>query len=103
MKNIFDNNMERFDQLKEKSIEDIVQFFRDAGLKVPEDDWFELDVPELKEEKGYEKIRYMFVTGANNRMWYDELENFSAYKMNNQKRYKEYIKERAKQRIELIK
>ncbi len=88
-----------FESLKEKSIKEIVQFLSDSGFTVPEDEWFELDIPELNGQEGYEKIRYMFVTGANNRMYYDEFEDFSAYKMNNQKRYKEYIKERAKQRI----
>lgn len=92
-------NMERFDRLKEKNVKDIVQFFRESGFHVPEDDWFELDVPELKEEKSYVKVRYLFATGANNRIYYNELEDFHSYKVDNQIKYNEHIKKRAKQRI----
>lgn len=86
--------MSNIEQLKEKSIKDIVQFLIDSGFRVPEDDWFEV----IKSASGY-----IFVLGKDNTIFYNSIREFILYKNSDRNnRYARYIKEKARQRIKAI-
>lgn len=86
---------EAFEKLKEKSIKETVQFFKDSRFTVPEDNWFKVGVT-----FGDNPVFKSFVVlGRRSQMELYHNGIFSVTMLNNEKVHSEYIKKRIKQRI----
>lgn len=88
---------EAFEKLKDKSIKEIIQFFKDSGFTIPEDNWFKVGV--TFGDNPVFKIKSFVVLGRRNMMELYHTGVFNVTMLNNEKVHSEYIKKRIKQRI----
>ena len=92
-------SQDAFEKLKDKSIKEIIQFFKDSGFTIPEDNWFRVGVT----LGGNPLSKSLVVLGRRSQMEFYHTGVFSTTIMlNNEKVYSEHIKKQIKKRIKQL-